>query len=272
MTGPMLLLCAALPAVASAFAAAPRQLLRHRTLTAAAATWRPTFDDVERISRGQAAKVKGTGNRGIPHRLNADERQVFERAKMAGYLVVNGRAWRSERAESPLLNTHRNLRDAAGDACVVVYKAADGADTVVCDLSPLRAPAADVAARAAGCLAALGEAAETGRFEPGGAETDGDIDPVQSLPIYRLPEEALGASCASPARACCRRRCRLLRCHCCAATDPRSPAFDPRPRADAKALASALADHFEVRRWAKKATSSAGTSKRTRPRRSDSDH
>ena len=39
--------------------------------------WRPHVDDVERISRGLAARVRGTGSREIPHRLNAEERDSF---------------------------------------------------------------------------------------------------------------------------------------------------------------------------------------------------
>lgn len=32
--------------------------------------WRPTADDVDRISWGRPAKKKMTGSRGVPHRLN----------------------------------------------------------------------------------------------------------------------------------------------------------------------------------------------------------
>ena len=39
------------------------------------------MDDVERIARGDAAKVRGTGSRMIPHRLNQEERKLFEFAK-----------------------------------------------------------------------------------------------------------------------------------------------------------------------------------------------
>ena len=42
---------------------------------------RPTLDDVERISRGDAAKARGTGSRQIPHRLNAEERKQYDIAK-----------------------------------------------------------------------------------------------------------------------------------------------------------------------------------------------
>lgn len=38
---------------------------------------RPSLDDVERLSRGQAAKKRGTGSRGVCHRLNESERKVI---------------------------------------------------------------------------------------------------------------------------------------------------------------------------------------------------
>eukprot|EP00956_Cyclotella_meneghiniana_P010234 scaffold14139_cov74-Cyclotella_meneghiniana.AAC.6 len=37
--------------------------------------FRPTLDDVERLSLGKGARKRGTGSRHIPHRLNQDERQ-----------------------------------------------------------------------------------------------------------------------------------------------------------------------------------------------------
>ena len=45
------------------------------------ASSRPSLDDVERISKGDAAKARGTGSRRIPHRLNAEERQQYDIAK-----------------------------------------------------------------------------------------------------------------------------------------------------------------------------------------------
>ena len=42
---------------------------------------RPSLQDVENISRGDAAKRRGTGSRQVPHRLNADERKLYELAK-----------------------------------------------------------------------------------------------------------------------------------------------------------------------------------------------
>eukprot|EP00559_Dactyliosolen_fragilissimus_P009420 CAMPEP_0184858988 /NCGR_PEP_ID=MMETSP0580-20130426/4011_1 /TAXON_ID=1118495 /ORGANISM="Dactyliosolen fragilissimus" /LENGTH=72 /DNA_ID=CAMNT_0027355383 /DNA_START=62 /DNA_END=277 /DNA_ORIENTATION=+ len=52
--------------------------------------FRPTTSDVERISYGKPAKKKGTGSRGVPHRLNAEERKVFDFAKRKGFLEVRG--------------------------------------------------------------------------------------------------------------------------------------------------------------------------------------
>ena len=43
--------------------------------------FRPHLDDVEKLSRGQAAKVRGTGSRGVCHRLNQEERRQYDAAK-----------------------------------------------------------------------------------------------------------------------------------------------------------------------------------------------
>jgi hypothetical protein len=48
---------------------------------AMARPWRPSMDDVDRVSKGGAAKRRGTGSFHIPHRLNSDERPVYEAAK-----------------------------------------------------------------------------------------------------------------------------------------------------------------------------------------------
>ena len=45
---------------------------------------RPSLDDVEKISYGQAAKKRGIGSRGVPHRLNAEERSEWDLAKKRG--------------------------------------------------------------------------------------------------------------------------------------------------------------------------------------------
>jgi len=104
--------------------------------------WRPTVDDVERISWGKPASKKGkrTGSRGVPHRLNEDERRSFDQARRQGFLQVKGSAWRAARADAPLLNTYRSLMDARGRPATVLHKGADGGDRLVVDLSPLRLP------------------------------------------------------------------------------------------------------------------------------------
>ncbi len=70
--------------------------------------WRPTLDDVDRISWGKPAKKKSTGSRGVPHRLNEDERKLYDFARQKGFLEVPGSGWRKERRGAPLLNTYRN--------------------------------------------------------------------------------------------------------------------------------------------------------------------
>lgn len=102
--------------------------------------WRPTISDVERISWGKPAKKKGTGSRGVPHRLNHDEeRKLFDQARRKGFLEVAGSGWRSTRRDSPLLNTYRSLCDARGQVCIVLQKGSTGMDDeLVIDLSPLR--------------------------------------------------------------------------------------------------------------------------------------
>jgi hypothetical protein len=102
--------------------------------------WRPTVNDVERISFGKPAKQKGTGSRGVPHRLNEDERRLFDQARRKGFLEITGSGWRSQRREAPLLNTYRSLCDARAQASIVLHKGNTGIDELVVDLSPLRYP------------------------------------------------------------------------------------------------------------------------------------
>ena len=104
---------------------------------------RPTLDDVERISRGQAAKRRGTGSRAVPHRLNSLERSQWDIAKKKRYLVLRGTGWRRERGDSPLANIYRQFCDSM---CVPAVNICQGLgvgevleDTVVIDFSPLRA-------------------------------------------------------------------------------------------------------------------------------------
>eukprot|EP00614_Pseudopedinella_elastica_P013439 CAMPEP_0172589742 /NCGR_PEP_ID=MMETSP1068-20121228/8348_1 /TAXON_ID=35684 /ORGANISM="Pseudopedinella elastica, Strain CCMP716" /LENGTH=329 /DNA_ID=CAMNT_0013385389 /DNA_START=215 /DNA_END=1204 /DNA_ORIENTATION=+ len=102
--------------------------------------WRPSVDDVVRISWGKPAKQKGTGSRGVPHRLNQDERVVFDFAVSKGFLEVAGSGWRKQRREAPLVNTYRSFCDAARRPVIVVFKGSTGEDEVSLDFSPLRRP------------------------------------------------------------------------------------------------------------------------------------
>lgn len=102
--------------------------------------WRPTIQDVERISFGKPAKKKGTGSRGTPHRLNEEERKLFDQARRKGFLEIGGSGWRSQRRDAPLVNTYRSLCDARGQACIALHKGNTGEDELVIDLSPLRLP------------------------------------------------------------------------------------------------------------------------------------
>lgn len=104
------------------------------------ASSRPSLDDVERISQGNAAKARGTGSRRIPHRLNAEERQQYEIAKQKGFLTLRGTGYRKERKGSPLANTFRQWCDAQASLCVVIEQGfgINAMDTVLVDMSTLR--------------------------------------------------------------------------------------------------------------------------------------
>jgi hypothetical protein len=162
--------------------------------------WRPTVNDVDRISWGKPAKKKGTGSRGVPHRLNQDERDSFDRARRKGFLEVNGSAWRAERRGAPLLNSYRSLCDAHGQACIVLHKGNDGSDHIVLDLSPLRLPER-FASVAQTCEAAMGipaliesaendmqteEEANNTKEDSGEIEDQELEDPWETRPIYQL--------------------------------------------------------------------------------------
>ena len=105
---------------------------------------RPSLDDVERISRGQAAKKRGVGSRGVPHRLNQAERKEWDLAKQRKYLMLRGTGWRKERKGSPLANIYRNYCDAVGIPSINVLRSLGISndqsvqDQVVIDFSPLR--------------------------------------------------------------------------------------------------------------------------------------
>ena len=59
-------------------------LLRVLSTISVPQVWRPSLDDVQRISMGDAAKHRGTGSRAVPHRLNAEERKAYDLAKQVG--------------------------------------------------------------------------------------------------------------------------------------------------------------------------------------------
>jgi len=102
--------------------------------------FRANLDDVENLSYGKGAKKqRGTGSRFTCHRLNRDERHLYDLAKRDGLLTVRGNGYRKERKGSPVWNTHRQRCDALEELCVVVEKRPD-IDRVVIDFSTLRVP------------------------------------------------------------------------------------------------------------------------------------
>ncbi|CAM9607161.1 unnamed protein product, partial [Heterosigma akashiwo] len=94
----------------------PSLMMRH------SASGRPSLDDVERISKGQGAKKRGTGSRAVPHRLNEAERKEWDLAKRRGYLQLRGTGYRRERGDSPLANIYRQWCDAMVRPCVVIER------------------------------------------------------------------------------------------------------------------------------------------------------
>jgi len=177
--------------------------------------WRPDINDVERISWGKPAKKKGTGSRGVPHRLNLDERFLFDNARKKGFLEIEGSGWRSQRREAPLLNSYRSLCDARGQASIILHKGKTGIDELVCDLSPLRNPEIfdEVARRCkdlqeGGKVVFQGSGSDESRFDQEEETEDlsttlsildeatneckntlnaNDIGPWETRPIYQLP-------------------------------------------------------------------------------------
>jgi len=158
--------------------------------------WRPTIQDVERISWGKPAKKKGTGSRGVPHRLNEDERFLFDQARKKGFLEVGGSGWRSQRRDAPLINSYRSLCDARGQACITLHKGNTGMDELVVDLSPLRLPETfELLEKEVIGFAGLPTSYEASsendqdfsEDEEAEAEHSSDEDPWDSRPIYQLP-------------------------------------------------------------------------------------
>jgi hypothetical protein len=108
---------------------------------------RITRDDVDRLSKGQPAKRKGSGSRNVPHRLNAQEQEGLVRAARKGYVSLHGATgFRRTRGASPLANIHRQWCDARAKPQIMLFKAVslqdEPLDRVVVDASPLRLPAA----------------------------------------------------------------------------------------------------------------------------------
>ncbi|CAB9510271.1 expressed unknown protein [Seminavis robusta] len=158
--------------------------------------WRPNKQDVERISWGKPAKKKGTGSRGVPHRINRDERFLFDQARTKGFLEVAGSAWRSQRRDAPLLNTYRSWCDACAKPSIVLHKSSTGVDdAVVVDISTLRLELASefqavadacMQQQSGGSIRNQGGVHEVNDEELKDTETQSS-DAWETRPIYQLP-------------------------------------------------------------------------------------
>jgi hypothetical protein len=175
-----------------------------------------------RISWGKPAKKKMTGSRGVPHRLNDEERMLYDMAHRKGFLEVGGSGWRKQRRGAPMLNTYRSSADARAAPLVVLHKSKSGEeDEVVLDLSPLRTPQhfADIARRCAeahpGAKIEALELFEPADEDEAGAEEGGAAaaalgeeavekgelrDAFLTEPIYRLPQAGASPCAPRPAR------------------------------------------------------------------------
>ena len=213
-----------------------RLLVRASSTRAAACPGRPDIADVERISRGDAAKRRGTGSRAVPHRLNEAERLAWELAKRRYFVTLAGSGYRRERKGSPLGNSWRQFCDANAFPAVSVQQG-EASTSVVVDLSPLREQAADalLAARDT-CLrlaASLGVgwddiAPPTGaqRILALAGQLPVDPAPATSTTAFTLPED-LGED--------------VWRLSPIWELQPITVSFSTEDRAAAKALAEALA-------------------------------
>lgn len=195
---------------------------------------RPTVDDVVRISWGKPAKKKGTGSRGVPHRLNSDERIKFDFALTKGFVEIDGSGWRSQRRDSPLSNSYRNYCDAKAQPVIAVHKMKDGQDQVLLDLSPLREPQrfAELAGQCAPAEAPPSTITWGGFDEPPANEAEAEDDEgVLDRTKLTLAEWRTEAIFRLPV-------CAILW---------------ELPRGEAKALAKQLAKHFDTVSKEKKA-------------------
>ena len=172
----------------------------------------------------------------MPHRLNEEERRLYDLGRRKGFVEIAGSGWREQRRGAPLVNTFRNWCDARAVPMVAVFKAPNGSDRVAVDLSPLRLPsefqglgARLAAAAPGGSVDAAGEGEGEGE---GGEDVWGDSrvldeDAFASQPIHRLPMYTVSWELERPA---------------------------------AKALAARLAEAFECREAPKGAQRSGGRS------------
>ncbi len=124
-----------------AFTSFPTAAWRSTMRASAVSPQRPSIEDVERLSRGHAARRRGTGSRAVPHRLNAVERRAYELAADKGYVTLpSNLGYRRERKGSPLYNIWRMWSDSRGRPAIMLVKRASGApyDSVWVDSSTMR--------------------------------------------------------------------------------------------------------------------------------------
>lgn len=157
---------------------------------------RPSLDDVERISRGQAAKRRGTGSRSVPHRLNEDERRQYELAIQKGFLTLGSNVGhRRERKGSPLYNIWRMWNDAQVRPTIMIIKRRQPSsrDQTWIDLSTLRDQLDLIAPSLQHLVQTLDGAVEAdGLVERDDEFTSDDAASLNGndlfLPTWRLPE------------------------------------------------------------------------------------
>jgi len=193
----------------------------------------------------------------VPHRLNSDERVLYDLARRKGFLEMAGSGWRKQRSDAPLANTYRSWCDAAAVGCLVLHKS-NPLDELVLDLSPLRSPASFTDA-AAFCLSLPGAA--------DGVIVEAGSSLSRELPTGYGAEAGEEAEEAEEAEEGVQSGAELLAARADAfATEPiyRLPALAiswARPRSDAKALAKLLAKELLLAAPASKNGGSKGRSR-----------
>lgn len=153
---------------------------------------RPTVDDVERLSRGLSTRHRGVGSRLVPHRVNAEERVIYERAQRFGYLeVYDNLGYRRERKGSPLVNIWRQWCDCHARPAVMIVKSINGGDVdkIVVDLSTLREQSFELIGAVDGSVQSLvqvfdGVMTTKGTLEK---EVELNIHGILDAPIWKLP-------------------------------------------------------------------------------------